>query len=185
MRNEAVVFLAGLIVSIGLAGTSHAAQIDDDTKARQGVVRCGGNSLLRLGGAEVHFISYTLRNLSSATPITIDRITFFDATGSVLFDSDTSGFPTFANGVLGSSDNVLDPNQSAQLDTLDVPLPFLLQTQRPIQLEIVWSAPERVLTLEVSGSRIGRERDPGTGAQLAERTRGSIGCRTIDLRRGN
>ena len=182
MGDKAPVILAGLFLSLGLAGNSHAANVDDDTKARQGVVRCGGSNFLRQGGTEIHFTSYSLRNLSSTTPITIERLTFFDATGSVLFDSGTSGFPPFGNGILGPFDTVLDPNQTAQLDTIGL-LPFLPDTQRPIQLEITWSAPERVLTLEVSGTRIARQRDLATGLELAERSRGSVGCRTIDLRR--
>jgi hypothetical protein len=160
----------------------HAANIDDDTKARQGVVRCGGNNDLRLGGTDIQYTASTLRNLSSTTPITVERLMFFDATGSVLFDSGTSGIPSFDNGILGPLDTVLDPNQIAQLDTVGL-LPFLPAMQRPIQLEIAWSAPERVLTLEVSGTRIARQRDPATGAQLAERSRSPSVCRTIDLHR--
>ena len=182
MEKKALTILAGLVLSLSSAGALYAANIDDDTKARQGVVRCGGNNFLRQSGAEIHFNSYSLRNLSSTTPITVERLKFFDAMGSVLFDSGTSGFPLFENEILGPSDNVLDPNQTAQLDTLGL-MPFLPETQRPIQLEITWSAPERVLTLEVSGSRISRQRDPVTGGLLAERSRGSAGCRTIDLRR--
>jgi hypothetical protein len=50
-------------------------------------------------------------------------------------------FPPFSNGVLGPADNVLEPNQTAQVDSTDV-LPFLPENQRPIQLEIVWSGQE-------------------------------------------
>ncbi len=182
MGNKALTTLAGLVLSLSSSSALHAADIDDDTKARQGVVRCGGNNFLRLGGTEIQFTSYSVRNLSSTTPITVARLTFFDATGSVLFDSGTSGFPPFVNGILGPSDTVLDPNQTAQLDTVGL-LPFLPDTQRPIQLEITWSAPERVLTLQVSGARIARQRDPATGALLAERSRGPSECRTIDLHR--
>jgi hypothetical protein len=182
MGDKAPAILAGLLLLLGLAGTSHAAAIDDDVKARQGVVRCGGNNFLRQGGAEIHFTAYNFRNVSSTTPITIDRLTFFDANGAVLFDTATSGFPTFENSVLGPADNVLGPNQTAQLNSDDV-VPFLPENQRPIQLEIVWSAPERVLTLEASGNRVSRQRDPATGAQLAERGRDGNSCRTIDIRR--
>jgi hypothetical protein len=165
---------------LGVAGASHAANIDEDVKARQGVVRCAGSNFQRLGGAEVHFSSYALRNLSSTTPITIERLTFFDATGSVLFDSGVSGIPAFANGVLGAGDAVLDPNQTAQLDTVGL-LPTLATSQRPIQLEVAWSAPERVLTLQASEARIVRERDVATGTQLTERSRSTSSCRTISL----
>jgi hypothetical protein len=76
---------------------------------------------------------------------------------------------------------VLDPNQTAQLDTLDV-LPFLPQTQRPVQLQIIWSAPERVLVLDVALVRLGRERNPATGMQGQERSRHLRDCRTISLK---
>lgn len=182
MGDKTPAILAGLILSLGLAGGAQAASIDDDVKARQGIVRCGGNNFLRLNGAEIQFTAYVLRNMSSTTPITIERLTFFEANGSVLFDSGTSGFPTFENSVLGPSDNVLEPNQTAQLNSDDV-LPFLPDNRRPIQLEIAWSAPERVLTLEVIGNRVSRQRDPATGTQQAERGRDGNSCRTIDIRR--
>jgi hypothetical protein len=182
MDNKAPAVLAGLFLSLGLAGISHAANVDDDTKARQGVVRCGGNQFIRQNGSEIHFTTYTIRNVSSTTPITVERLTFFDATGGVLFDSSISGFPLFQGGVLGPADNVLEPNQTTQLNSNDVILTFLPENLRPIQLEITWSAPERVLTLQASAVRIVRQRD-SSGAQLAERSRDASGCRTIDLRR--
>jgi hypothetical protein len=184
MEKKAHAVLAGLLLSLASLGPSQARDrdIDDDVKARNGTVRCGGSNHLRQGGSEIHFTSYNLRNVSSTTPITIERLTFFDANGSVLFDSNTSGFPPFSNAVLGPSDNVLDPNQTAQLDSTDV-LPFLPENQRPIQLEVVWSAAERVLILEAGQVRIGRQRDPVTGAQGQDRTRHSGGCRTIRLSR--
>ena len=182
MGGKAPVVLAGLLLSFDLAGISHAANLDGDAMARQGVLRCGGNNFLRLGGAEIQWTAYVIRNVSSATPITVERLTFFDATGSVLFDSSVAGFPAFAGGVLGPADNVLDPNQSAQLFSYEI-LPFLPEPQRPIQLEIVWSAPERVLTLQATTVRISRQRDPATGAELAERGRDGSSCRTVDVRR--
>jgi len=181
MNNKACIVFAGLFLSLASAGPLSARDIDDDTKARQGTVRCGGSNFLRLNGTEVQFTSYNFRNMSSTTPITIERLRFFDATGSALFDSNASGFPLFDNGILGPSDNVLDPNQTAQLDTLGL-LPFLPDTQRPIQLEINWSAPERVLTLDVALVRVGRQRDPVTGQQGPERSRHVRECRTIRLR---
>lgn len=182
MEKKAHAVLAGLVLSLMSFGTLQARDVDDDAKARSGTVRCGGSNHLRQGGAEIHFTSYNLRNVSSTTPITVDRLTFFDANGSVLFDSDTSGFPPFGNGVLGPSDQVLDPNQTAQLDSTDV-LPFLPQNQRPVQLEIAWSAPERVLILQAGLARIARQRDPVTGEQGQERARHSSSCRTIRLGR--
>jgi hypothetical protein len=184
MEKTSRVVFAGVLLSFALLGPSQAQNrdIDGDVRARNGTIRCGGSNFIRQSGTEIHFTFYNLRNVSATTPITIERLTFFDASGAVLFDSDASGFPAFRNGVLGPSDNVLDPNQTAQLDTADV-LPFLPEDRRPIQLEIVWSAPERVLILDAGHVRVGRGRDPATGAQGQDRTRHSGGCRTIRLSR--
>jgi hypothetical protein len=181
MQKRALVIVAGLAMSLLSIGSLQAKEIDDDTKAKKGVVRCGGNNNLRQGGTEIQFSSYTFRNFNAAASITIERLTFFDATGAVLFDSNASGFPAFANGVLGPADQVLDANQTAQLDTPDL-LPFLPETLRPIQLEIVWSASEKVLLLHASQTRIGRQRDAVTGAQLQERSRDSGRCDTISAK---
>src|SRR5205823_10878638 len=75
-------------------------------------------------------------------------------------------FPTRRSSDL----NTLNPNQTAQFNTNDI-LPFLAQTDRPIQLEIEWSAPRRALGLDVITIRVARQRDPATGAILAERGR--------------
>jgi len=157
-----------------------AAEIDGDAKARNGTVRCAGSNSLRLAGTEIQYASYNLRNLNSATPITIERMTVFAATGQVLFDSDASGLPQFPNGVLGPSDNVLDPNQTANIDTTNF-LPFLPDNLRPIQVEFVWSAAERALLLDVSFIRVSRQRDPQTGQELQERSRSNGACRTISV----
>ena len=182
MQKQTGLVLAGLALSLASAIPLQAAQIDGDERARSGTVRCGGSHHLRQNGAELHFTSYNFRNFNADTPITIERLTFFDATGAVLFDSNVSGFPTFDNSVLGPSDNVLDPNQTAQLDTTDVLRDnFLLQERRPIQVEIVWSAPARVLTLGASATRLVRERNPANGNQGAERSRDANACRTIRI----
>ena len=46
---------------------------------------CGGTNFLRQGNTEIHFTNYNLRNLSDSTPIRIDRIVVYAATGAVLF----------------------------------------------------------------------------------------------------
>jgi hypothetical protein len=141
-----------------------------------------------LGDGEVHFTAYSLRNISSTTPITVERVRIFDATGSVLVDSTITGLPPFQEGVylgpttnLGVANNVLGPNQTTGLNS-DQVLPFLPAAQRSLQVEFVWSASARVLVPEVAGVRIVRERNSATGAQLAERARFGINCRAFALR---
>lgn len=179
MRNVRRFVITCLALSV-VGGRLDAAGLDGDATARKGTVRCGGSQSLRLSGTEIQYASYNLRNFNAATPIAIERLTVYSATGEVLFDSGSSGLPQFSNGVLGPSDNVLDANQSADLQTFDF-LPFLPGNQRPFQLEIVWSAPERALLLEVVLIRIARQRDPATGQELAERSRHTAPCKTISV----
>jgi hypothetical protein len=182
MGNKASVLLSGLLLSIGMAGVSQAADIPVGPFARGGVFRCGGANYLRLGGTEIQFTAYALRNFSSTTPVTVDRVTIYDSLGSVLIDSSITGLPPFPNGVvLGPNNNVLGPNQYTELDT-DVVLPFLPPAQRVIQLELVWSAPSLVLVPDMHAVRISRERNPTTGAHLADRARFDATCRSISLR---
>ena len=179
MRNDFRVILAILSSSL-VCGHLFAAEIDGDVRARKGTVRCAGSNSVRLSGTEIQYASYNLRNLNGDAAITIERLTVFAATGEVLFDSDVSQLPQFPNGILGPTDNVLDPNQTANIDTTDF-LPFLPDNLRPLQVEFVWSAPKQVLALDASFIRVARQRDPATGQQLAERSRSNGSCRTIRL----
>ena len=179
LKASCHVLLASL-VSLTFAGAAQADRSEGSTTARSGVVRCGGNNFLRLSGTEIHFISYTMRNFDSGQPIIIERMRFFDATGAVLFDTAGGPLPPSDNGVLGPANNALNPNQTAQYST-DALLPFLDQPQRPIQLEIEWSAARRVLTLDVIASRIVRQRDAATSAIQVERARSTTECRSILL----
>jgi hypothetical protein len=61
-------------------------------------------------------------------------------------------------------------------------VPFLAATNRPIQLELAWSSTKAALSLDAITVRISRERDPGTGAVLAERGRHAVECRSIFLK---
>jgi hypothetical protein len=169
------------IVSQVFAGAALADRGEGETAARRGAIRCGGNNFLRLGGTEIQFASYTLRNFDAAQPIVVDRMRFFDANGNVLFDTAGGALPPAENGVLGPANSTLSPNQTAQYNTSDI-LPFLAQSDRPIQLEIEWSAGKPALSLDVVTVRISRQRDPATGAVLAERGRHATECRSILLK---
>jgi hypothetical protein len=171
----------GTLLSLTVAGVAHADRGEGSTTARQGVVRCGGSHFLRLSGTEAHVTIYAIRNFDAANPIVIDRLRFFDATGAVLLDTAGGGLPPTDNGILGPANNTLNPNQSVTYHTQDL-LPFLAVTNRPIQLEIEWSAPRRALSLDAITVRIIRQRDAATGAQQAERSRSAVECRSIVLR---
>ena len=177
MSQKASVFLAGAALAVGMAGVSLAVSADDGEKKLGGVLRCGGTSSLRLGGTEAQFAAWDLRNLSSTTPITVERVTFFAATGAVLFDSRVSGLPPFNAGVpLGPANNILGPNQTTGLTSFDVVgVGFVLDpTLLPLQVEFVWSATALVPPLDVRTIRLSRERNPSTGALGADRARGDF-----------
>lgn len=174
--------LLAAMFSMTFAQHAWADRSEGAATARQGVVRCGGSNFLRLGGTEIHTAAYILRNFDSANPIVIDRLRFFDATGAVLFDSAVGGLPQSENGILGPGNNTLGPDQTGQFNT-DGIVPFLPQANRPIQMEIEWSAARPALSLDVITVRLIRQRDPATGAVQAERSRSAIECRSIVLRK--
>jgi hypothetical protein len=165
-----------------MAGVSFAVSAADGERTKEkkgGVLRCGGTSSLRLGGTEAQFTAWDLRNLSSTTPITIERVTFFAATGTVLFDSTVSGLPPFNAGVpVGAAynNNILGPNQTTGLTSFDVVGFVLDPTLLPLQVEFVWSATAQVPPLDVRTIRLSRERNPSTGALGADRARGDFNC---------
>jgi hypothetical protein len=185
--NQAAALLSALVLSLGLAGVSRADDsLAGGPPARGGTFRCFGANYLRVigtgPGAESHFTVYALSNVSSSTPITVERVRMFGASGGVLWDSDVQGLPPFTDGVylgpasnLGAANNVLGPNQSTSLTSSDV-LPFLLPAQRAIQTEIVWSAPVPVAIPEVAWIRITRANAPAGGD---ERARFRLNCRVM------
>lgn len=173
--------LAGLLLSAVTYGAACAGDaLAQSNRAQAGVIRCGGNFFLRVNGTEQHESFYILRNFNSSTPVSIDRLTFFDSHGNVLFDSQTSGFPQFDSGNLGPANNVLNGNSTDQIGTSSL-FPPLDAQHRPIQAEIAWSAAHRVIPLHASQSRNVRTRNAATGQILDERARASDACTTISL----
>jgi hypothetical protein len=172
-----------VLVGLALAAACFAAQAarsEGEASARSGVLRCGGNHHLRMGGSEVHFSNITLRNFDSAQAIAIDRLRVYDAATNVIFDSAASGLPPPTDGAIAG--NVLAPNGSVVYSTLDLLPGFLPSERRPIQVQVDWSASRRALTLDASNVRLTRARDPATGMVLEERSRNSGECRTIAMR---
>ena len=176
--RHAIAAMLATCLSLAAAGALAGTRTENlrhDWWVQHGTIKCGGNAFVRLGGTELHFVNYVFRNLSSKWPITVDRLVFYDATGALLYDSKISGFPHFANGVLGPGDQTLRPNQTGQLDVLGL-IPFLQPWQRPMQLEVKWSARDRVPPLSVDLIRLVQQLDPVTQAQGAEKTRDSQDC---------
>ena len=180
MKMRSVLLSSLAIFSVALSDTTLADRDEDDVKVRSGVVRCGGNNFLRLNDTEVQFTAYNIRNFDATTAITIKRMRAFDATGTAIFDSSVTGLPVAPNGLLGPTDNVLGPNQSTQLFSYDF-VPFLGQNNRPIQLEIEWTAPNRVVPLDAAITRVSRGRD-AAGEQTEERGRSALACINIRAR---
>ena len=174
LKTIAHIFVA-TIFSWGFMGATTANAADT---ARQGLVRCGGNNFLRVSNTEMHQTAYTLRNFDPAQPIVINGLRIFNATGAIIYDSAVSGLPAALNGLIGPANNILNPRQSTTILTADF-LPFLAQTERPIQLLLAWSSANPAMPLDVGASRIVRERDPTTGALGAERARSGGKCDSI------
>ncbi|MGH7946812.1 MAG: hypothetical protein ACREF9_17680 [Opitutaceae bacterium] len=181
MIRAGYVLLLGSLLSLTVWGTAQASRSEGAATARQGVVRCGGSNFLRLGGTEIQFTSYVLRNFDSVNPIVIERMRIFDANGATLLDTAGGGLPPADNAVLGPANNTLNPNQTA-LYSSDALIPFLAQNNRPIQFEVEWSAKKPALSLDVITVRHSRQRDPATGAVQADRARHAVECRSIVLR---
>ncbi|MGH8640717.1 MAG: hypothetical protein ACRET6_03340 [Burkholderiales bacterium] len=164
--------LAATIFSLSFAG---ATPVD----AAQGVARCGGNNFI--GGpsnTEMQITRLALRNFNAMQPITINRLVVYNAPGLIIFDSDVSGLPAFTNGILGPANSILGPHQSSVLNSENF-LPFLPQTDRPLQTFVTWSSMGPALPLGVNLAVVVRQRDPVTGAQLEERTRAGGDCEQI------
>lgn len=180
LKMHACVLLAATLGALSLP--IHAAQSEAGTTARQGVVRCGGNHLLRMSGSEVGFTAYAVRNFDSLGSITIDRMRMFNGQGIPLFDSLSGGLPPSENDLIGGGQNVLGPNQSTVFYSFDMVPGFLPEGARPLQLEIQWSSPRSVVSLDAITVRITSARSTTTGAILEERGRHAIDCRSILLK---
>lgn len=162
-----------------LAMAGHADKTD---RGVAGSVSCGGNALFRMGGTEAHRSTMILRNFSDSDSISLDRVRVYDATGALIFDSNASGMPPFVNNVLSSSDNMLNPRQSAQLNLADF-IPAQGKDTRPLQTVFDWSATEPTLTLDIVHVRTVSDYDPATGKVGRQIARNAGACRTTSLTR--
>ncbi len=142
-----------LMVSMG----TQAAFSDQGDRAFGGTMACGGNHFNRLGGTEGNYTRYVLRNYGN-DPIRIEQMTVYAADGSVLFSGNGATLPTFVNGVLGTGDNVLNPNETALLRSEDflAPLP---NNMRPISMKIDWAADNETLIPDFVWVRISLARE--------------------------
>ena len=138
--------------------SSVGAQLSRGTAGR---FLCGGNHAFRLGGQEITFTSYVIRNFSSAsTPLTIDRIIIYDAGGTIL-----RSMPPFP----GSFDTTLGAHQTTTINTLEIfgTTPAGAPPLTPIQAAIEWSVP------------LTSTRGPGVGLVHAYFVRQDRGLNTV------
>jgi len=182
-RNVLAAML-GLGLTLGSIGAlAHGGGHDHHSKVERGTIRCGGNYFARLIGTpdqELHFVNYVFRNRSSKGSISVDRLVFYDATGTMIYDSRISGFPVFSNQALGPADQVLKPNQTGQLDVSTFFSRFLDTWQRPMQLEVSWSSRDGAVPLSMDLIRLVQRVNPSTGARGSELTRDSQDCDSFD-----
>ncbi|MDH3596603.1 MAG: hypothetical protein OEM93_17310 [Rhodospirillales bacterium] len=154
-----------------------SAQAQQLPKARNGTLFCGGSYNFEGNDLSkpVNMVTWNLRNYNGNRTILIDRIRLYDATGAVLFDSDTDGLPADRRDILGGPDNnQLGPYQTVQFrsdDLVDGTFPFVPGSRRPIQFVVDWSADRRAIVLD--GSQIRRVFD----ASFNELSRHQYDCR--------
>jgi len=176
--------ISALIMTPLLATASPSEQ---DDRAVGGTIVCGGSHFDRIGGTEAHRTTYVLRNFNTDLPIHIDRLTIYDATGSVIVSHNGATLPLSFNSVLGGGDNSLDPFQSAQYQSaslIGAPLP---RSRRPIQMHVEWSSDARALIPEFVGVRTGRRqetRPDGSVRNREERGRHLKECRSVSTIEG-
>lgn len=175
------------------ASGAQAAASDQDDRAFGGTIACGGNHFNRLSGTEVQRTSYVLRNFGD-TPIRIEQMTLYDARGAVLFSADGATLPLFRNSILGPGDNILLPNETAQILSSDIlGESGLGRNTRPTSLKFDWAADAKTILPNITAVRFSRARirsiDPVTGQtvfsnNLEERGRHFGSCRSIRITKG-
>lgn len=140
-------------------------------RAKEGTLACIGNHHLRLGGSEITFTGYTLRNFNAETSITIESITLFDADGVVLSAMTPGSFPSGFKDMLG-------PNQTTSFTTRDIfgDSNIRPSAQIPLQTLVKWTATSRGVALFGNSARQDRGLDSVGGAIREQRARGIMRC---------
>jgi hypothetical protein len=188
--------LAGVVLTTGMLMASmgaHAAFSDQDDRAFGGTMACGGNHFNRLGGTEAHRTTFVFRNYGD-TPIRVEQMTMYDANGTIIFSAGAATLPLFRNGVLGPGDNILMPNETAQINSDDLlGSSGLGRNFRPISMKVDWAADSKTTLPDFVWVRTSRGRiqvpDPANPGQLIwktreDRARHLNNCRSISINKG-
>lgn len=138
-------------------------------KANMGVRGCGGTHFQRTAQNETHRTFYTLRNFNLNESIVITKVLVIGADGSLLFN----GIPT-----ISTFKTIIGPAQNTKFNTGDVLSSYLSDTERPIQLYVVWYTASGNPAEGLRGGGSHLVRDSTTGNEIS---RGSGGCTDLDL----
>ena len=192
-RLTSVALATGMLMaSVG----AQAAFSDQDDRALGGTMACGGNHFNRMGGTEAHRTTYVMRNYGDI-PIRIEQMTVYNANGAVIFSANGATLPQFRNSVLGPGDNVLMPNETAQLNSDDILGDGGLGRDfRPISMKIDWAADSNTILPDFVWVRTSRGRiqvtDPESHDPRAliwktreDRARHLNNCRSISINEGH
>lgn len=137
--NTTIKKLIGMVSLLLIVSSTAIAQ--ELERGRDGTLACGGSHGFRNGNTEITFTNYLFRNFNERTTITIESITLYSADGMVVSDM------PYPNPFPSGFDNVLDPNQTAQLSTRDIfgDSPATAPPSNQLQAIVKWTADARGL----------------------------------------
>jgi len=180
--------LLALLVTSSMLAT---ASPSEEPRGVSGTLSCGGNHFIRDRGTEEQSTIFVIRNMDSSLPISINRLTIYNAVGNVIIEHDGATLPLAFNSVIGNGDNVIEPFQTVQYRTQELIGAPLATAERPIQTRIEWSADAKAIVPAVTAVRLARTIETvltNNGPVVrtrGERSRNSSRCRNIEIKKGN
>jgi len=181
-----------LVTLLAVTPMFASAGSSDEPRGVSGTISCGGNHFVRDRGTESQSTVFTIRNTDSSLPVSINRLTVYDALGTVIVDYDGATLPLAFNSVIGNGDNVIEPFQTVQYRTQELVGAALPTNRRPIQTRIEWSADDKAVVPATTAIRLARTLETvinGAGQPVVrtrgERSRSTGRCRNIEISKGH
>ena len=180
-----------LVTLLAVTPMFASAGSSDEPRGVSGTISCGGNHFVRDRGTEAQSTAYIIRNINSSLPVSINRLTIYDAQGTVIVDHDGTTLPLSFNNVIGAGDNVIEPHQTVLYRTQELIGTSLPSDRRPIQTRIEWSADAKAVVPVVSSVRLARTLETvfnSAGQPVVktrgERSRSGTSCGNVEVNKG-